>query len=112
MANHAEELDRVFHALSNSTRREVVARLTEGPAAMSVLAQPFEIALPTFLQHLQVLEGAGLVTSKKVGRTRLFRLDSKRLIEAEHWIDQHRTQWETRLNQLDEFLIQLKENQK
>lgn len=112
MANHSEELDGVFHALANSTRREVIARLSHGPATMSALAAPFDMALPSLLAHLQVLEGAGLVRSNKVGRTRTFRLDSRRLIEAEHWIDTHRKQWEARLDQFDEFILQLKDNPK
>ena len=111
MANNAVELDRVFHALSNATRRQVVERLTHGPASMTVLAEPFDMALPTFLQPLQTLESAGIVRSEKSGRTRTYQLESQRLIEAEHWIDKHRAIWETRLNQLDDFLIQLKDNQ-
>jgi len=105
-------LDRVFHALSNQTRREVLARLGKGPASMTELAEPADMALPSFLQHLQVLEKDGMVTSQKTGRVRIFRLEPQPLILAEHWMDAHRTEWETRLDQLDSFLLSLKEKQK
>ena len=79
---------------------------------MTELAAPFDMALPSFLQHLQVLESAGLVTSEKSGRVRTFQLNPERLIEAEHWMDARRRQWETRLDQFDAFLLELKETSK
>ena len=110
MPNEMQQFDRVFHALSNSTRREVIARLAEGPTAMTVLAEPFNMALPSFLQHMQVLEAAGLVNSSKTGRTRVYQIQPQQLIEAEHWMDKHRSIWEARLNQFDDFVILLKES--
>lgn len=110
MPNESLALDRTFQALSNSTRREVVSRLGRGYASASDLAAPFGMALPSFMQHLQVLEAAGMVTSKKTGRTRVFQLVPERLIEAEHWMDTHRKQWEARLDQLDGLLMELKDN--
>lgn len=78
---------------------------------MTELAEPFDMALPSFLQHLQVLEKNGMVSSEKTGRVRMFRLEPEPLLLAEHWMDTHRREWETRLNQLDDFLKTLKENQ-
>jgi len=78
---------------------------------MTELAEPFAMALPSFLQHLQVLEKCGLVSSRKSGRVRVFRLEPKPLLEAEHWMDAQRAQWETRLDQLDNFLMANKEKQ-
>ena len=79
MPNEMQQLDRVFHALSNATRREVIARLAEGPTAMTHLAEPFDMALPSFLQHMQVLEAAGLVKSSKTGRTRVYQIQPQQL---------------------------------
>lgn len=78
---------------------------------MSELARPFDMALPSFLQHLQVLERSGLVTSRKTGRVRTFQLQPTSLLLAEHWMDARRSQWETRLDQLDSLLTARKENQ-
>jgi len=112
MPNETVPLDRVFQALSNSTRREVIERLGHGPATMTDLAAPYDMALPSFLQHLQVLESAGMVSSEKKGRVRMYQLEAKRLLEAENWMDKHRRQWEARLDQLDSFLLDLKESNK
>jgi DNA-binding transcriptional ArsR family regulator len=104
MPKQAHALDTVFHALADPTRRAVVQRLTRGPASMSDLARPFRMALPSFAQHLSVLERCGLVRSHKRGRVRTFRLESKRLREAEDWLNTQRTHWTQRLDQLDRFL--------
>lgn len=109
MPNESDVLDRVFQALSNPTRREVLARLGKGPASMSELAEPFEMALPSFLQHLQVLEKTGMVRSEKEGRVRTYRLEPAPLLLAEHWMETRRKEWETRLDQLDAFLLSFKE---
>jgi len=97
-------LDQVFQALSNPTRRDVLARLGSGPAPMTELAKPFQMALPSFLQHLQVLEKCGLVRSRKTGRVRVFELEPQPLREAEDWMAKQRRHWETRFDQLDRFL--------
>jgi len=111
MPNETLLLDNVFRALSNPTRREVIEQLGRGPASMTSLAKPFEMALPSFLQHLQVLESAGMISSEKTGRVRIFQLETQTLITAEHWMDARRRQWETRLDQLDSLLLTLKEQQ-
>ena len=104
-----QELTRVFQALTDPTRRAVLERLTRGPAAVSELAQPFRMALPSFVQHLQVLEKCGLVQSKKQGRVRTYTLAPQPLKAAEHWLSAQRAHWERRLDALDDFLKTLKE---
>ena len=106
------QLDRVFHALGDPTRRAVVQRLGRGPAAVGELAQPFKMALPSFMQHLAALEKCGLVTSRKEGRSRIYSLEPKPLEAAEKWMSEQRALWETRLDQLDSYLLQMKETEK
>lgn len=110
MAHAAPTIDGVFRALSDPTRRQVLGRLSRSPAAVTKLAEPFDMALPSFLQHLKVLEGCGLVRSKKVGRVRTYRLVPRRLKLAEEWLVQQREMWERRLDQLDDYLAELKED--
>jgi DNA-binding transcriptional ArsR family regulator len=105
----AKPIDSVFHALSDPTRRHVLERLSRRPASVSELAEPFDMALPSFVQHLRVLEGTGLVRSTKTGRVRTYQLAPKRLRLAENWLARQRAIWVRRLDQLDEYLIQLKE---
>jgi DNA-binding transcriptional ArsR family regulator len=107
-----QELGRVFQALTDPTRRAVLERLTRGPAPVSELAQPFEMALPSFVQHLQVLEKCGLVQSKKQGRVRTYTLAPQPLKAAEHWLSAQRAHWERRLDALDDFLKTLKEEKR
>ncbi|MGK5444745.1 ArsR/SmtB family transcription factor [Micromonospora sp. URMC 105] len=104
-------LDGVFHALSDPTRRRVVERLGRGPATTSDLARPFDMALPSFLQHLGVLERSGLVTSEKKGRVRTYRLAPEPLERVDSWLDAQRAMWTRRLDQLDSLLYDLKEQQ-
>jgi DNA-binding transcriptional ArsR family regulator len=109
MPNQSEQLTRIFHALADPTRRAVLERLSSGPAATSELAQPFKMALPSFSQHLEVLEKCGLVRSRKTGRVRTYRLAPQPLKVAEHWMERQRAIWERRLDQLDDYLEDLKE---
>jgi DNA-binding transcriptional ArsR family regulator len=111
MPNQSMQLDRVFHALGDSTRRAVLSRLSGGPAPVSELARPFDLALPTVMQHLDVLEDCGLVRSRKRGRVRTYRLAPAPLKAAEHWMVKQRGLWERRLDQLDSYLMELKDNQ-
>src|ERR1700687_5166623 len=99
-----QQLGRVFQALTDPTRRAVLERLTRGPAPVSELARPFKMALPSFVQHLGVLEDCGLVRSKKQGRVRTYALAPQRLKVAEHWLSAQRVHWERRLDSLDDFL--------
>ena len=102
------QLDRVFQALADPTRRAVLERLRRGPAAMTELAQPFPMALPSFAQHLDVLERCGLVRSRKAGRVRTYRLSPRPLQVADRWLARQREAWERRLDQLDDVLTDLK----
>ena len=94
----------MFHALADPSRRAMVERLTRGPASVSELARPFDMALPSVVQHLSVLEGAGIVTSTKVGRVRTYQLAPEALTPATDWISQQRLPAERRLDRLGEFL--------
>lgn len=104
-----QHIDRVFHALSDATRMAVLERLSEGPASVSALAAPFEMALPSFLQHLKMLEQCDLVTSEKKGRVRTYQINPAPLKEAMGWLEARRAMWEERLDRLDSYLLTLKE---
>jgi DNA-binding transcriptional ArsR family regulator len=104
-----QPLDSIFHALADPTRRAVLDRLASGPASTGSLAEPFDMALPSFTQHLTVLERSGLVTSAKAGRVRTYSLAPAPLAEAEGWLSTRRTLWQGRLDQLDAFLLSRKE---
>ena len=100
-------LDSFFSAISDPTRRAVIERLTRGPAAVSALHEPHDMALPTFLRHIKVLEAAGLVRSEKVGRVRTVHIEAAPLAAAEDWLAKQRRVWEGRLDRLDALAIQL-----
>lgn len=103
------QLNQVFQALADPTRRAVLQRLARGPAPVKELAEPFRMALPSFTQHLDVLEQSGLVRSKKVGRVRTYRITPRRLENAEHWLSKQRRLWEQRPERLDGSAATLKE---
>jgi DNA-binding transcriptional ArsR family regulator len=109
---HVADLNRLFQALADPTRRAVVERLGRGPVATTELARPFAMALPSFLQHLDVLEKVGLVTSTKEGRVRTYRLTPKPLQAAEDWMTTQRQLWERRLDQFDDYVLTLKHQPK
>ena len=97
-------LDLAFQALSDPTRREMVSRLAEGPLSVSALAKPLPMSLPAVLQHLSVLEQAGLVVSEKAGRVRTCRLETAAIARAEQWLSAQRGEWERRLDRLGAYL--------
>lgn len=97
-------LDTLFQALADPTRRAILERLSRGPASVSDLARPFDMSLPAVVQHLAVLEGAGVVASEKVGRVRTCRIEPGALSLAETWIHERRTAWEQRLDRLGDYL--------
>jgi DNA-binding transcriptional ArsR family regulator len=109
MPKYSGELDQVFHALADPTRRGVLERLGNGPITTTELARPFAMALPSFTQHLEVLERGDLIASRKRGRVRTYRLVRRPLQAAEHWMDVQRDRWERRLDQLDDYLYDLEE---
>src|SRR5919112_3133327 len=103
--------DDVFYALSSSTRRRVLEQLSAGPASVSELAAPFDMKLPSFVQHLSVLERSRLVKSKKRGRVRTYEIAPERFKVAEDWLSERRRLWEARLDRFDEYVKQLKEKE-
>jgi len=100
----SSSLDRMFEALADPTRRAMVDRLSRGSATVSELAAPLPMSLPAVVQHLQVLEQSGLVTSQKVGRTRTCTIDVGALVQVEKWLSDRRTVWENRLERRGSFL--------
>jgi DNA-binding transcriptional ArsR family regulator len=103
--------DDVFHALANATRRKVLEQLSVGPATVSELAAPFDMKLPSFVQHLSVLEESRLVRSRKRGRVRTYELAPDRFSVVEDWLTARRRLWEARLDQFDHYVKQLAEKE-
>jgi DNA-binding transcriptional ArsR family regulator len=104
MPKYDVPLDRIFHAVSDQSRRAMVERLARGRASVSELARPFDMALPSVVQHLGVLESAGIVTSTKVGRVRTFQLTPDALGPATAWIGRQRLPAEEQLDRLGAYL--------
>jgi DNA-binding transcriptional ArsR family regulator len=102
----AADLDRVFQALADPGRRQMVERLTLGPASVSELGRPLAMSLAAVVQHVQVLEASGLVRSQKVGRTRTCQINPTVLRSAEHWISERRALWERRLDRLGDYFVE------
>ncbi len=105
MAHYSDQLDGVFQALSDPTRRAVLGRLCEGPASVSTLAEPFEMALPSFMKHVRLLEESGWITTHKAGRVRTCSIERERFEAAEGWLSQQRAIWEARTDRLERFVI-------
>ncbi len=110
MTNYHHDLNNIFYALADPTRRAVLERLSQGPASVTELGEPFNMALPSFLQHLKVLEKCALVRSVKQGRVRTFQIEPQQIHQAQQWLNAQLEVWEQRLNQLDSYLLSLKEN--
>ena len=109
--SQAATVDDVFYALSNATRRKVLEQLSSGPATVSELAAPFDMKLPSFVQHLSVLERSRLVKSSKQGRVRTYEIAPEKFKAAEVWLAERRQLWESRLDRFDEYVRQLKEKE-
>jgi DNA-binding transcriptional ArsR family regulator len=109
MLSQRVQVDRVFHALGDPTRRAIVEKLSRGPTSVSRLAKPLAITLAAVVQHLQVLEESGLVRTEKVGRVRTCSIETRGLSVAERWIDERRSLWEKRLDRLGNFLAEANE---
>lgn len=112
MTNHAQELDGVFHALADPTRRGIVARLTRGPASVTELHEPGAMAMPTLLQHVRVLEASGLIGTEKIGRVRMCELKPRALGATETWLARQRSVWEARLERMETYVIELNRKEK
>jgi DNA-binding transcriptional ArsR family regulator len=109
MLKQSPALDRVFHALSDPSRRAIVERLSAGSSTVSELAKPLPMSLPAVLQHIRVLEDSGLVRSEKVGRVRKCSIDAAALRPVERWIEQRRERWDHRLDRLGTYLADQEE---
>ena len=107
MAIQSSAVDLVFHALADPTRRAVVQRLGKGEATVSELAEPFDMALPSFLKHLGVLEKSHLIVSRKSGRVRTCALQRESLMAAERWFTEQRALWQNRYSNLDGLLAKM-----
>jgi DNA-binding transcriptional ArsR family regulator len=107
MAKHEPELSLLFHALADPTRRAILTRLAEGPAAVTELAGPTGLRLPTVMRHLSVLQEAGLIETAKDGRIRTCALVPEALAPARTWLDEQRAIWEARLDRLDDYVMTL-----
>lgn len=100
------DIDRIFHALGDATRRAIVERLSEGPISVSTLAEPLKMTLAAVVQHLQVLEECGLVRTEKVGRVRTCQVEPAGLSAVSQWVADRRSMWERRLDHLGELLAE------
>ena len=108
MAKFSTDLDRAFSALSDPTRRAIVSHLCSGPKSVSELSEPFEMALPSLLKHVRVLEQSGLVSSEKIGRVRTCRIEPHALHATETWIHRHIAAWEDRLDRMEAHIERMK----
>lgn len=112
MASSPQQLDRVFAALADPTRRAILARLVEGEATVNQLIAPFDLTQPTISKHLKVLEHAGLVSRGRAAQFRPVRLNAAPLAEATQWLGNYRRCWEESLDQLGEFVNKLSAKEK
>lgn len=106
MTKSAPKLDLVFHALGDATRRAILEMASERPVSISQLAEPLDVTLAAVVQHVAVLEEAGLLRSEKVGRVRSCRIDPKGLAVARKWLDDRRSLWERRLDRLGQLFAE------
>ena len=107
MAKHDPDLSLLFHALADPTRRSILTMLAEGPAPFSNLAEPTGLRLPTVMRHLSVLEEAGLIATSKDGRVRTCAIVPEAMEPARTWMDRQRAIWESRLDRLDAFVMDM-----
>lgn len=108
MAKFSPDLDKAFSALADPTRRAIIGQLCSGPKSVSELSQPFDLALPSLLKHVRVLEDSGLIHSEKTGRIRTCRLEPGALQATEAWIHQHMSVWEQRLDRMEAHINRIK----
>jgi DNA-binding transcriptional ArsR family regulator len=111
MVAPAKNIDSIFKALGDPTRRKVMERLYQGPASLTELFQPFDMALPSFYQHVRVLQDCGLVQSKKQGRVRTYTATLAPVQAAQDWLSRQRNVWQKRLDQFDNYVLNLKSEQ-
>ena len=111
MPHRKVNIDRVFHALGDPTRRAIVEKLSERPQSVSRLAKPLDITLAAVVQHLQVLEKSGLIRTEKLGRVRTCSIEPEGLSVAEEWINDRRALWERRFDRLGALLAEPDDNE-
>ena len=104
----SQQLDAIFAALADATRRAILARLAAGEASVNELAEPFEMSQPAVSKHLRVLERAGLISRSRDAQRRPCRLEAKPLAEADEWLERYREFWEASFGRLDSLLEELK----
>ena len=104
MEQQAAHLNDIFQALADPTRRAVLGRLRGGPASVGELAQPFDMALPSFMQHIRVLESSGWIRTRKVGRVRMCTIAEEPIAAIEEWLAEQRDVWEARTDRLEAFV--------
>lgn len=105
MEQYSAQLSGVFQALADPTRRAVLRRLGRGPASISELATPFSMALPSFMKHIRLLEGTGLIRTRKEGRVRTCSIEKRRFAIVEAWLSTQRAIWESRTDRLEQFVL-------
>ncbi|MCZ4550957.1 ArsR/SmtB family transcription factor [Gordonia rubripertincta] len=110
MAQYQQELNGVFQALADPTRRAVLGRLGQGPASISELAGPFDMALPSFMKHIRQLEASGWIRTEKAGRVRMCVIEKQRFEVAESWLAEQRAIWEGRTDRLETFVTASEES--
>lgn len=104
MAQYQHDLDGIFQALADPTRRAVIGRLGQGPASVGDLAAPFDMALPSFMKHIHMLEESGLIRTSKTGRVRTCEIDRPRLAAIDGWLSEQRAIWDSRTDRLEQFV--------
>lgn len=104
MDQYSGQLNGIFQALADPTRRAVLARLGKGPASISDLAEPFDMALPSFMKHIHFLEGSGLIQTRKQGRVRTCVIEKRQFAVVEAWLSAQRALWEGRTDRFEQFV--------
>ena len=104
MAHYSEQLNGTFQALADPTRRAVLTRLGEGPASVGTLSEPFDMALPSFMKHIRLLEKSGWIRTRKQGRVRTCEIEKERFDEVDTWLSSQREIWEGRADRLEQFV--------
>jgi DNA-binding transcriptional ArsR family regulator len=112
MDQYSGELNGIFQALADPTRRAVLGRLGKGPASISDLAKPFDMALPSFMKHIRFLEDRGLIQTRKEGRVRTCAIDRKQFAVVEAWLSAQRVLWEGRTDRLKQFVTTAQKKEK
>jgi DNA-binding transcriptional ArsR family regulator len=112
MAHYSERLDGIFQALADPTRRAVLQRLGKGPASITELAEPFDMALPSFMKHIRLLEDSGWILTRKEGRVRTCGIDKKSFAAVEGWLSAQRALWEARTDRLEQFVASARKKEK